>query len=106
MRHRSLAVLPGRVRKAAGLDRSAEMLQRAAPSAHVVRGRAEKLPWRSNSFDRLFCINALHHFTDADAFMIEAQRVLRPEGALLTIGLDPHTALDSWWIYVKRACSG
>ncbi len=97
-----LAVVQGRVHKAAGLDLSAEMLQRArtaAPCAHVVRGRAEKLPWSANSFDRLFCINALHHFADADAFMIEARRVLRPGGAILTIGLDPHTRLDSWWIY-------
>ena len=97
-----LAVLQGRTRQAAGVDLSAEMLRRArlaAPRAHVVRGRAEKLPWRAGSFDRLFCINALHHFADRDAFMIEAHRVLRPGGALLTIGLDPHTQLDSWWIY-------
>ena len=31
--------------------------------------------------------------------MIEARRVLRPGGAILIIGLDPHTALDTWWIY-------
>ena len=51
------------------------------------------------SFDRLFCINALHHFADADAFMSEAHRVLRPGGAIMTVGLDPHTRLDRWWIY-------
>jgi hypothetical protein len=33
------------------------------------------------------------------AFMLEARRVLRPGGAILTIGLDPHTRLDQWWIY-------
>jgi len=97
-----LAALQGRVRTAAGLDLSAAMLQRArlaAPSARVARGRAEQLPWAAERFDRLFCINALHHFADADAFMIEARRVLRPDGAILTIGLDPHTGLDTWWIY-------
>jgi ubiquinone/menaquinone biosynthesis C-methylase UbiE len=97
-----LGVLQHRVRRLAGLDPSAEMLQRAragVPSARVVRGRAEHLPWAANSFDRLFCINALHHFGDADAFLIEARRVLRPSGALMIIGLDPHTRLDSWWIY-------
>src|SRR5438034_6084575 len=55
-----LAELHGRVRTAAGLDRSAEMLQRArtaAPYAHIVRGRAEQLPWAEGRFDRLFCIN-------------------------------------------------
>jgi ubiquinone/menaquinone biosynthesis C-methylase UbiE len=97
-----LAQLQGRVHTAAGLDLSAEMLQRArtaARSALLVRGRAEKMPWAAGSFDRLFCINALHHFGDPDAFMIEARRVLRPAGALMSIGLDPHTGLDSWWIY-------
>lgn len=97
-----LATLRGRVRTAAGLDLSAEMLQRArmaAPFALVIRGRAENLPWAAGRFHRLFCINALHHFGDADAFMAEARRVLRPGGALLIIGLDPHTRLDQWWIY-------
>lgn len=97
-----LAQLRGRVRRAAGLDLSAEMLQRAraaAPFALVVRGRAEKLPWGAGSFDRLFCISALHHFAEADAFMVEARRVLRASGAFLIIGLDPHTRLDRWWVY-------
>jgi ubiquinone/menaquinone biosynthesis C-methylase UbiE len=97
-----LASLQGRVRTAAGLDLSAKMLQQAraaAPGALLVRGRADMLPWASASFDRLFCINALHHFEDPRSFTIEARRVLRPNGALLTIGLDPHTGLDTWWIY-------
>jgi ubiquinone/menaquinone biosynthesis C-methylase UbiE len=97
-----LAELCDRVPCTAGLDLSAEMLQRArtaAPRALLVRGRAEKLPWAARSFDRLFCINAMHHFADADAFMIEARRVLRAAGAIMIVGLDPHTRLDSWWVY-------
>jgi ubiquinone/menaquinone biosynthesis C-methylase UbiE len=97
-----LSALGGRSCTVAGLDLSAEMLHRArsaAPFARLVRGRAEQLPWAAASFDRLFCVNALHHFDDAGAFMVEAHRVLRPGGALLTVGLDPHTHLDSWWIY-------
>jgi ubiquinone/menaquinone biosynthesis C-methylase UbiE len=86
----------------AGLDPSRRMLdiaRRTAPNALLVRGRAEDLPWRNGSFDRVFCINALHHFGDVDAFFRDARRVLRPGGALMTIGLDPHTAVDRWWIY-------
>jgi ubiquinone/menaquinone biosynthesis C-methylase UbiE len=97
-----LAEIRGLARSVAGVDLSAGMLRRArtaAPSARVVRGRAESLPWRSESFDRLFCVNALHHFADADAFMREAHRVLRPGGAIMTVGLDPHTGVDRWWIY-------
>lgn len=91
-----LAQLCGRVHTVAGLDLSPEMLQRArtaAPCTLLVRGRAERLPWATGAFDRLFCINAMHHFDDAQAFMLEARRVLRPGGAVLTIGLDPHTGL-------------
>src|SRR4051794_24777270 len=54
-----LAAIHGRVRTAAGLDVSAEMLLRArrtAPCARLVRARAEQLPWASGSFDRLFCV--------------------------------------------------
>ena len=97
-----LARLCGKGRKVAGLDRSAEMLQRArtvAPDALLVRGRAEQLPWATGTFDRIFCINAMHHFDGAQAFMLEARRVLRPGGAFMTIGLDPHARVDEWWIY-------
>jgi SAM-dependent methyltransferase len=78
------------------------MLERArlaATSARLVRARAEDLPWRDGTFDRIFCVNALHHFSDRDRFFAEARRVLRPGGGLLTIGKDPHTERDEWWVY-------
>jgi ubiquinone/menaquinone biosynthesis C-methylase UbiE len=86
----------------AGVDPSSGMLDvaRAAdPTAFLIRAYAEALPVRPQSFDRIFCINALHHFTDLRAFFREARRVVRPEGGLLTVGLDPHTGRDRWWIY-------
>lgn len=97
-----LAEIRDRVRMVAGLDLSMNMLRRArmaAPDAHLVRARTEQLPWTTASIDRLFCVNALHHFDDVDAFIADARRVLRPGGTLLTIGLDPHTGLDQWWVY-------
>ena len=97
-----LAALRERARRLAGVDLSAEMLKRArtvAPFASLARGRAEQLPWPTAHFDRLFCINALHHFSDPDTFISETRRVLRPGGRFLTVGLDPHTGLDSWWVY-------
>ncbi len=86
----------------AGVDPSAPMLARArmaAPAAFLVRARAEDLPWRDATFDRLFCVNALHHFADRRKFFAEARRILKPGGGLLTIGKDPHTERDDWWVY-------
>ena len=90
------------VRLVAGLDRSWEMLRRArraAPKTILVRGSAEELPWLSQSMDRVFCINAFHHFVDKPAFLHECRRVLRPGGMFLTVGVDPHLGLDRWWVY-------
>lgn len=86
----------------AGLDASAEMLARAQaglPGIALVQGRAERLPWTAESFDRVFCINALHHFVDKQAFLAEARRILRPGGMMLTVGLDPHRGTDQWYVY-------
>ena len=86
----------------AGLDLSAQMLhhaQASAPNARLVRGVAHQLPWADGSLDRIFCVNALHHFPDQQAFICECRRALRPGGGLLTIGLDPHRGDDQWWVY-------
>ncbi len=85
-----------------GIDPAAGMLRvarSAAPAALLARARAEWLPFATRSIDRVFCINALHHFGDPSAFFAEARRVLRPGGAVFTAGLDPHTGRDRWWIY-------
>ncbi len=97
-----LALLSRRGIRVAGLDASAQMLAGArshAPDAALAQGRAEHLPWRDASFHRVVCINALHHFGDMPAFLQEARRVLRPGGAVMTVGLDPHTGVDQWCIY-------
>jgi ubiquinone/menaquinone biosynthesis C-methylase UbiE len=87
-----------------GIDPSAQMLARAAANAspqplRLIRARAEHLPFPDQSFDRLFCVNALHHFDDRARFFAEARRALKPGGGLLTIGMDPHTDRDEWWVY-------
>jgi SAM-dependent methyltransferase len=85
-----------------GLDVSRGMLKVARtrlPDGCLIRARAEALPCRTGSVDRMFCVNALHHFTDQTAFFSEARRVLVRGGGLLTVGLDPHAGRDRWWIY-------
>lgn len=85
-----------------GMDVSARMLAKAREhggDARVVRARSEDLPWPGASFDRIVCVNALHHFSDRARFFAEARRVLRPGGALLSVGKDPHAERDEWWVY-------
>jgi ubiquinone/menaquinone biosynthesis C-methylase UbiE len=86
----------------AGVEPSAAMIARArtaAPRARLARAAAERLPFADAAFDRVYCVNALHHFADRAAFLADARRILRPGGGLLTIGKDPHTERDSWWVY-------
>ncbi len=85
-----------------GLDYSREMLRAAReknPTTALIRGTALSLPFQRESFDLLFCINAIHHFGDTSRFVLEARRLLRPGGALAVIGLDPHHAGDKWSVY-------
>ena len=87
---------------AVGVDPSRGMLNIARtrlPHGRLIGARAEALPCRTAMFTRLFCVNALHHFADPPAFFREAKRVLAEGGGLMTVGLDPHTGRDRWWIY-------
>jgi SAM-dependent methyltransferase len=88
--------------RVAGVDASGNMLSHArarARGATLAHGRAEHLPWRSQTFERVFCINAFHHFEDKVGVLAEARRVLVPGGQVMTVGLDPHTGTDRWYIY-------
>jgi ubiquinone/menaquinone biosynthesis C-methylase UbiE len=80
-----------------GADASLGMLRHAHPP--IVQALAEQLPWTNRSIDRVFCINAFHHFSGKMSFLAEARRVLRRGGQLMTIGLDPHRGVDRWYIY-------
>ena len=85
-----------------GVDASAGMLEiakRRHAGALLIRARAEALPCATASVSCIFCVNALHHFSDPAAFFGESRRVLGRGGGLLTMGLDPHAGRDQWWIY-------
>lgn len=85
-----------------GLDYSLGMIQHAkrqpAP-LRLTRGSAVQLPYRDNSFDLLYSVDAIHHFGDHRAFIAEVYRVLKPGGAFATIGHDPHDGTTNWYIY-------
>jgi ubiquinone/menaquinone biosynthesis C-methylase UbiE len=85
-----------------GIDLSLAMLQKAIsslPDLLVIRGEAIHLPFSDQTFDMVFCVNALHHFSNPSAFISEAYRLLEPNGVLGVIGMNPHTRRDRWFIY-------
>jgi len=66
-------------------DLSAPMLKEAQRKGplHPVQSYVERLPFPDDSFDRVFAIDALHHFDDHRAAVRELLRVLRTEGRLV-----------------------
>ena len=56
-----------------------ERLSRTGP-ARVVTGDAEALPFSSGAFDRVMCLNAIHHVPHIPTALGEVARVLNPEG--------------------------
>lgn len=97
-----LAELGAAGTSAVGIDPSYGMLSNAPDAvrcSRVARGVAEALPFADDSFDVVFAVNAAHHFTDLETAVSESIRVLRPQGRFGTIGLDPSTNTDEWYIY-------
>jgi ubiquinone/menaquinone biosynthesis C-methylase UbiE len=85
-----------------GLDLSLGMLQQARAkdgASHLVQGTASMLPLCSQSFDLVFCVNAIHHFDRPRDFVREARRLIRPGGALAVTGMNPHAGRDRWYVY-------
>jgi ubiquinone/menaquinone biosynthesis C-methylase UbiE len=85
-----------------GLDKSTGMLKEARDlpgTIQLVCGSADQFPFLENSFDLIFVVNALHHFADKKGFIKQARSLLRPGGALVTIGLDVESAIGRWVIY-------
>ena len=86
----------------AGLDLSSGMLAQARHAGrgqHLVCGRACQLPFRPQSFDLIFCVNALHHFSDPAGFITSAAANLKPGGCLAIVGQVPQERVNRWYVY-------
>lgn len=87
-----------------GLDLSPEMLALArlkVPSAHLVEGTAEALPFPDGHFHLVVCHFAFHHFTDKPRVLDEIHRVLVPGGRFHQKNVVPEF-MREWWVY--RSC--
>jgi SAM-dependent methyltransferase len=85
-----------------GLDFSFGMLaqsQKQAVPLRLVQGKASQLGFKTNTFDLIFCVNALHHFDDPENFIRQARHLLRPEGKLAIIGQVPQDRRNHWYVY-------
>jgi ubiquinone/menaquinone biosynthesis C-methylase UbiE len=73
-----------------GIDLSAGMLRMARGKARgraaLARATAERLPFRSSSFDLVLTVSALHYWQEPTAGLREMHRVLRPGGRVAITG--------------------
>jgi SAM-dependent methyltransferase len=65
--------------------RVARILTRSSVGARYVTGTAESMPLPDGSVSVLWTIASVHHWTDLDAALTEARRVLSPAGRLVAI---------------------
>ena len=84
-----------------GLDYSFDMMKISnSDKTHLnlVNADADHIPFKSNYFDLIFCVNAIHHFPDKEKFINECKRTLISNGILAVFGVDPHIDKD-WYVY-------
>lgn len=85
-----------------GLDYSFGMLKQARKqptTLQLTNGSAIQIPYKDNTFDLVYVVDAIHHFGDHKTFISETFRILKPGGALAVIGHDPHEGTTNWYIY-------
>lgn len=61
------------------------MSSAATPRGELLCSDAARIPLASGSVDVMLCIDTLHHLVGVDAFLGEAQRLLRPGGVLVAV---------------------
>jgi MPBQ/MSBQ methyltransferase len=92
------------------LDQSPDQLRRARRKAGLaacrfILGDAERLPFKSDSFDRYVSCGSIEYWPDPQSAIAEAYRVLRPGGLALVVGpLPPGGRLarrlaDAWMLF-------
>ncbi len=84
------------------LDRSKSMLRRVPSKEEVIMGDSAILPFHSNCFDFVFCIDALHHFEDRNKSLAEMIRVSKKDGEIMILELDPNNYMTKFVEYGER----
>ena len=72
-----------------GIDLSPEMINAARVKlkdekhTELYEGSAADLPFQSNFFDYVVCMNSLHHHANPNQSLVEITRVLKPGGVMI-----------------------
>ncbi|MFW6141719.1 MAG: class I SAM-dependent methyltransferase [Candidatus Saliniplasma sp.] len=82
------------------LDSSLQMVKRS--TTNKVLGKASKSPFSDSSFDHIICIDALHHFENKKESLDEMIRVLKPDGDIIILELDPISPLTKFIEIVEK----
>jgi ubiquinone/menaquinone biosynthesis C-methylase UbiE len=77
-----------------------ERLRQDGIPMRLVRGDAERLPFRSGSVDAVYSFGVLHHTPGTEAAIDEAHRVLRPGGEAV-VALYHRDSAFFWWSCVN-----
>ena len=82
------------------VDSSTGMLSQAASrlgSAGLAAALANQMPFGPQTFDLVYCVNAIHHFDDPRRFIVDGARLLKPGGTMAIIGIDPRTVRTRYY---------
>ena len=61
------------------------------PNIKFVEGQAENIPLPDAYFDNVVASASFHHFSDHDKALEEMKRVLKPDGKIIILEIDPNT---------------
>jgi ubiquinone/menaquinone biosynthesis C-methylase UbiE len=61
------------------------------PNMKFIEGEAENIPLPDAYFDKVVASASFHHFSDHDKALEEMKRVLKPDGKIIILEIDPNT---------------
>lgn len=74
-----------------GLDHSKEMIEQLSKKISIVYGDAQYLAFKDNSFDVVLYVTSLEFITNIQKTLGETNRVLKQNGVLLILMLNPNS---------------
>ncbi len=61
------------------------------PNIKFIEGEAENIPLPDEYFYKVVASASFHHFSDQDKALEEMKRVLKPDGKIIILEIDPNT---------------